>query len=163
MKLLLYLYELMSRLKINFTKSEVILINGDENNNIQMAELFNCQIGIFPIKYLGVPMNPCKLHVKNWKPLAEKNEKNLAVRRGGSMSIVGRTTLISASLSNAIIYHMLVCLLPKTITSELDKQRRVFFWQGGSTKKYRLIKWEIICKSKKKRRVGDQGHWKNEY
>jgi hypothetical protein len=30
MKLLLYLYEVMSGLKINFTKSEVILINGDE-------------------------------------------------------------------------------------------------------------------------------------
>jgi hypothetical protein len=49
---------------------------------------------------------------------------------------------------------MLVCLLPKTITSELDKQRRVFFWQGGSTKKYRLIEWEIICKSKKKGGLG---------
>jgi hypothetical protein len=57
-KLLLYLYELMSELKINFAKNEVILINGDENKNIQMAELFNCQIGVFPIKYLGVPVSP---------------------------------------------------------------------------------------------------------
>jgi hypothetical protein len=80
-------------------------------------------------------------------------KKKLAVWRGGSMSIADRTTLISASLSNAIIYHMSVYLLPKTTTTnELDKQRRVFFWQGGSTKKkYRLIKWEIIYKSKKKK------------
>lgn len=42
MKLLLYLYEVMSGLKINFNKSEVILINGDERENIQIAELFNC-------------------------------------------------------------------------------------------------------------------------
>ena len=31
MKLLLYLYEMMSGLKINFTKSEVTLINGCED------------------------------------------------------------------------------------------------------------------------------------
>jgi hypothetical protein len=48
MKLLVYLYEVMSWLKINFSKSEVILINGDEDKSLQMAELFNCQIGFFP-------------------------------------------------------------------------------------------------------------------
>jgi hypothetical protein len=33
----------------------------------------------------------------------------------------------------------------------MDKTRRTFFWQGsGTKKKYHLIKWEIICKSKKK-------------
>ena len=75
MKLLLYLYEMMSRLKINFSKSEVILINGDEDKNLQYAEIFNCQIGSFPIKYLGVPVSPGRLHVKDWLPLVEKNEK----------------------------------------------------------------------------------------
>ena len=75
MKLLLYLYEMMSRFKINFSKSEVILINGDEDKNLQYAEIFNCQIGSFPIKYLGVPVSPGRLHVKDWLPLVEKNEK----------------------------------------------------------------------------------------
>jgi hypothetical protein len=77
MKLLLYLYELMSGLKINFTKSEVILINGDNDKCIQMADLFNCQIGFSPIKYLGVSVNPSKLHTKDWKPIIEKNRKKL--------------------------------------------------------------------------------------
>ena len=53
MKLLLYIYELMSGLKINFSKSEVIMLYGDDNMSMQYAELFNCQIGTFPIKYLG--------------------------------------------------------------------------------------------------------------
>jgi hypothetical protein len=72
------------------------------------------------------------------------------------MSIAGRTTLICSSLSNATIYHMFAYLLPKTTIDELDKQRRMFFLGGGSTKKkYKLIKWEIICKSKKKKGFGD--------
>jgi hypothetical protein len=145
----------MSGLKINFNKSEVILINGDERKNIQIAELFNCEIGIFPIKYLGVPVSPSRLHVKDCKTIVEKNAKKLGVWKGGCMSIAGRTTMINSSLSSTTIYHMFVYLLPKTVTCELDKQRRTFFWQGGSTKKkYRLLKWELICKSKKKGGLG---------
>jgi hypothetical protein len=98
-------------LKINFTKSEVILINGDENKCVQMADLFKCQIGLFPIKYLGVPVSPSKLHVKDWNPLVEKNEKKLAVWRGGTMSIAGKTTLINSSLTNTSIYQLSMYLL----------------------------------------------------
>ena len=55
---LLYLYELMSGLKIKFSKSEVIVINGDDELYNQYSEIFNCQIGMFPLKYLGVPVSP---------------------------------------------------------------------------------------------------------
>jgi len=155
MKLLLYLYEIMSGLKINFAKSEVIIINGDADKCLQFAELFNCQIGCFPIKYLGVPVSPGRLHVKDWMPLMEKNEKKLKIWKGNSLSIAGRTTLINSSLSNAFIYHMSLYLLPKTVVDTLDKQRRTYFWQGGGTKKkYHLVRWEIICKSKSKGGLG---------
>jgi hypothetical protein len=141
----------MSGLKINFTKSEIIMINGDAIREVQLAEFFNCQIGSFPIKYLGVTVSPCRLHVKDWKTLEEKSEKKLAIWQGGAMSIAGRATLINSSLSNSFIYHMSMYLLPKTVTERLDKHRRMFFWQGGCVKKkYRLVRWATICKSKKK-------------
>jgi len=76
MKLLLYLYELMSGLKINFDKSEVIIIHGDDEICLTYAEIFNCQIGSFPIKYLGVPVSPSRLHVLDWVPLEERNKKS---------------------------------------------------------------------------------------
>jgi len=50
---------------------------------------------------------------------------------------------------------MSVYLLPKTTIHAMDKTRRSFFWQGGGTKKkYHLIKWVNICRSKKKGGVG---------
>ena len=58
MKFLLYVYEMMAGLKINFNKSEVIMINDEGNWGQAYAELFNCQIGLFPIKYLGVCQGP---------------------------------------------------------------------------------------------------------
>ena len=45
---------------------------------------------------------------------------------------------------------MSMYLLPKSKTDKLDKQWRSFFWQGGGQKKkYHLLRWEIINKSKK--------------
>jgi hypothetical protein len=87
MKLVLYLYELMSGLKINFSKSEVILINGDNDLCLQYAELFDCQVGDFPIKYLGVPVSPSRLYIRDWAQLEERNEKKLAIWKGKSLSI----------------------------------------------------------------------------
>lgn len=119
MKLLLYLYELMVGLKINFSKSEVITINDEEGWDRRYAKLFNCQVGTFPIKYLGVPVSPNRLHVCDWIPLTSKNEKKLDVWKGGT--IAGRSTLISSSLNNTPIYHMSIYLLPKTIIHKMDK------------------------------------------
>jgi hypothetical protein len=117
---------------------------------INMLIFLTTQVGTFPIKYLGVPINPSWLHVIDWLPLVEKNNKKLDIWKGGLMSIAGRVVLIDASLSNTAIY-----LLPKTIIEKLDKTRRTFFWQGGGTKKkYHLIRWTKICKHEKKGGLG---------
>jgi hypothetical protein len=42
MKLLLYLYEMMTDLKINFYKSEIITINDEDNWAEVYAGIFNC-------------------------------------------------------------------------------------------------------------------------
>lgn len=155
LKLLLYLYEVMAGLKINFNKSELVMINDDKNLADSYAEIFNYQIGYFPIKYLGVPVSPSRLHIIDWLPLREKNAKRLDVWKGASMSIAGRSTLISSSLNNTPIYHMSIYLLPKTMIKEFDKDRRKFFWQGGHVKrKYHLVRWTKICKSKRKGGLG---------
>jgi hypothetical protein len=83
-------------------------------------------------------------------PLEEKSMNKLAIWKGGALSIARRVALINASLSNSFIYHISIYLMPKTVTSRLDKHKRMFFWQGGCTKKkYKLVRWAVICKSKK--------------
>lgn len=57
LKLLLYLFELMSGLKINYQKSKIFLIGGDNDIASFYANMFGCQIGNFPMKYLGVPVS----------------------------------------------------------------------------------------------------------
>jgi hypothetical protein len=65
-KILLYIFEHMSSMKINFEKSEVLLTGGDNNTVERYVDLFNCQIVEFPLKYLGVPISASMLHVEDW-------------------------------------------------------------------------------------------------
>ncbi|CAN6320958.1 unnamed protein product, partial [Urochloa humidicola] len=76
-KFLLYLYENMSGLKINFNKSEVIMVSQDDQKALNYAELLNCATGRWPMKYLGVPVSGTKLHIADWLFLDEKVLKRL--------------------------------------------------------------------------------------
>jgi hypothetical protein len=46
MKLLLYIFERMSGLKINFEKNELIMVGGDNGLANEYAKVFNCQVGV---------------------------------------------------------------------------------------------------------------------
>jgi hypothetical protein len=56
LKLLLYIFETMSGLKINFEKSETMLVLEDTEKLNEYVELFNFQKGSWPIHYLGTPV-----------------------------------------------------------------------------------------------------------
>jgi hypothetical protein len=53
MKMLLYMYELMAGLKINFSKSEVLTINDEDGWARRYTDIFNCQVGFFSNKISG--------------------------------------------------------------------------------------------------------------
>jgi hypothetical protein len=83
---------MMAGWKINFNKSEVVMVNDENTWGSTYADIFNCQVGKFPIKYLGVPVSPSGLHLSDWLPLIDKSNKRL--------DIVGRATLICSILNN---------------------------------------------------------------
>ena len=114
-------------LKINFSKSEVIMVTEDDVNGLMYADMFGCQLGAWPIKYLGVPVCGSRLHVADLAPVSEKLKKKLDGWIGNSSSIGGRLILIQSSLSGIPIYLMSMYLLPDTNLQELTKNIRRFF------------------------------------
>jgi hypothetical protein len=155
LKVLIYMFEQISGLKINFDKSEILLIGGEDGIVVSYTELFNCQMGSFPLRYLGVPIAAERLHVADWVNMEEKLAKKLDVWQGGSLSIGGRAIFINTNMSNSMIYQMSMYLIPKTNVERMDKMRRKFFWQGAALrKKYHLVRWSKICKKKKKGGLG---------
>ena len=61
MKLLLCVFEQLSGLKINFHKSELFCYGEAKECEEQYAQLFGCDIGTHPFKYLGIPIHHRKL------------------------------------------------------------------------------------------------------
>jgi hypothetical protein len=145
----------MSSLKINFGKSEIIMVSLDEQKTLLFSELINCASGSWPIKYLGVPVSGPRLHVKDWMSLNDKILKRLDGWQSTSLSYGGKLILLNACLSCIPTYAMSMYLLPKTVVKKIDIVRKRFFWQGGANKrKYHLVKWAVITKPKKKGGLG---------
>jgi mannosylglycoprotein endo-beta-mannosidase len=140
MKLLLCFYERMSRLKINFNKSEALMVSQDYEKAIVYADILNCATGKWAIKYLGVPVTSSKLHIVDWLPVDEKMLKRLDGWKGSALSLGGRLLLLNSCLSSIPTYCMSTHLLPKTILKRMDRTRKRFFSQGGGEKKkYHLV------------------------
>jgi hypothetical protein len=76
LKLLLYLSDLMSSLKINYQKIEIFLVGGDNLTVDSYSSLFGCQVGNLPMKYLGVPVTYRSLRISDLDPLDGKFIKN---------------------------------------------------------------------------------------
>ena len=127
LKLLLYIFELMSGLKVNYQKSEIFTVGGDESTLKYYAELFNCDVGSFPIKYLGMPVSYSTLRDSDWEFIVAKYLKRFEAWIGNAASMGGRLTLLDSVVTQISLYHMSMWLMNKTFVERLDKYRRRFF------------------------------------
>jgi hypothetical protein len=57
LKLLLTGFKNISRIKISYSKSELILLNLSENEGNHLVEILGYKIESLPIKYLGVSLH----------------------------------------------------------------------------------------------------------
>src|SRR3954466_4021209 len=154
LKLILSAFEQLSELKINFHKSELFCFGEAQDAATQYAEIFGCKQGQFPIKYLGIPINYRRLTNAEWKHIEERLQKRLASWKWKLLSLGGKLVLINSVLTNMVLYMISFFQLPKGVLHRLDYFRSRFFWQGDNEKKkYRLTKWNVVCRPK------DQGGW----
>jgi hypothetical protein len=72
LKFLLCLFEQMSRLKINFHKSEVYCLGRVKERYKKFEEILTCKAGDLPMKYLGIPIDEKRLALCRWDPIIEK-------------------------------------------------------------------------------------------
>ena len=74
---MIYLFEHMSGLNINFQKTLVIIIGGSDSHAREFASMFNYKVGYFPITYLGLPLRHGRLIKADWLRVIEKIEKKI--------------------------------------------------------------------------------------
>jgi hypothetical protein len=89
LKFLLYCFEWMSGLRINYHKSEVVAFGVDENYQTMIADTLNCKKGRLPMTYLGFPISDKKLKMEAFRGIVDKMRKKLQPWKGRNLTSRG--------------------------------------------------------------------------
>lgn len=82
-------------------------------------------------------------------------------RKSQYHSLEGRLTPISNVLEFTPVYIMFLLPISNGVIDSLDSMRRNFMWEGNSeTRKFYLVKWDTLFKSK---RAGGSGQGKSSF
>jgi len=99
----------------------------DQERKEVLANMLNCRLGDWPMKYLGLPISEHKVGRHAFTGLVDKMRKKLDPWKGRNLSLEGRLVLTNSSLSSLPMYTMSFYLLPKSVHKELDQIRSNFF------------------------------------
>ena len=106
-KVILRSFELVSGLKINFSKSSFGTIRMSESWKVDAARYLNCRLLAIPFLYLGLPIGANPRRSDTWDPIVKKCESKLAKWKQKQLSFGGRVTLIKSVLNSIPIYFFL--------------------------------------------------------
>ncbi|GKV07275.1 hypothetical protein SLEP1_g19071 [Rubroshorea leprosula] len=95
-KAILLWFELISGLKINFSKSHLYGFNISEGWLQGAADMLHCGVGKVPFIYLGLPVGGNPGRKRCWKSVIERFHQKLATWKSPLLSFGGRITLINS-------------------------------------------------------------------
>jgi hypothetical protein len=127
LKFLLICFELLSGLKINYHKSEVIVMGVSRQEQTRVANLLNCKEGELPFRYLGFPISDKKLTIAELEPVVATVGSRVDPWQGRFMSSAARLILTDSCLSSMPLHTMSLFLLPDGTHAGFDKHRSRFF------------------------------------
>jgi hypothetical protein len=107
----------------------------------EYSNIFGCQCGTYPFKYLGILMHHKKLSNNDWKIIEQIIEKKLSSWKRKHLSIGGRLVLINLVLTSLVMFMLSLFEVPRGVLGKIDYYRSRFYWQSDQhKKKYRLVR-----------------------
>lgn len=106
LKFLLYCFEWMSGLKINYHKSEIYAMGVDNEEACRVANIFDCTLAKLPMTYLRIVVEDKHVGMKASDKVIDKLRKKLDNWKNNLLSSGGRLILVNSSLSSLPIYTM---------------------------------------------------------
>jgi hypothetical protein len=147
MKWVLTCFELMSGMRINYHKNELVPIHPTRVEEVEsFADIFSCPIGEFSVKYLGIPLHYNKLSREDLQPLVDKIIKRIAGYRGKLLTQVGRLVLIKACIASIPIYLLSFFKFSRWAIDLINSHMPNCFWDDyEGHRKMHLANWHLIC------------------
>ena len=129
MRAALILFEAMSGLKVNFTKSQLIGVNVHGSWLNETALFLKCKVGNLPFVYLGLPIGGDARRLSFWDPIIHRIKTRLSEWKAKHLSFGGRLVMLKYVLSSMPIYAISFFKAPSGIVSSIESIL-IFFFVG---------------------------------
>ncbi|XP_058784307.1 uncharacterized protein LOC131659083 [Vicia villosa] len=156
LKVLLRGFEMVSGLKINFSKSNVFGVNVDEVFMNTATSFLDCKKGVIPFLFLGISVGEKPRRRRMWTRVINNLKSRLTSWKGRNLSIGGRVILINAVLNAIPSFTLSFYKVPGMVLKEIKSLLSNFLWSGNVNKRcIHWVKWktvqaryEDVCKPK---------------
>lgn len=129
-KAILQIFGAASGLMTNYNKSAITPIQCSQEQLQVVADELQCNIQLFPIIYLGLPLSTRKPTKAEVQPILDKLENKVAGWKPNLLSPDGRLCLIKSVLMALPVHFMSVLQLPKWAIKDIERKCRGFLWKG---------------------------------
>ncbi|XP_058725579.1 uncharacterized protein LOC131596860 [Vicia villosa] len=140
LKVILRGFELISGLKVNFSKSSVMGVNVGDWILVAATNFLACKRGNSSFLFLGIMVGVNPRNKKVWSKVLDNFKKRLDSWKGRNISIGGRVTLINLVLNAIPSYTFSFYKAPLKVLNQIRGIQRNFLWSGKANK--RSINWD---------------------
>lgn len=124
---LLLVFEAISGLKVNLTKSKMVVM-GEVSNLQRLADILGCSMISAQGTYLRLPLGGRLKSKHIWDPVIQWVDHRRVRWKGCYLLKGGRLTPMKSGLSNLAVYEMSLFPVPSSILHQLEKIRSDFLW-----------------------------------
>lgn len=144
-----------SGLDMNPSKSELFFGGYNETEIAVLCDLAGIRAGVFPTRYLGLPLNPSRITTETLQPFIEKVTSKLQSWTVKYLSFAGKVTMISSVIYGMVNFWSSVFDLPTTFYAQIDSLCAAFLWNNKTTSaRCARVAWTDICRPKSEGGLG---------
>ena len=149
MKSVLRWFEVISGLKVNFFKSKLAVVHGNDLLASDFADVLNCKRMSLPFTYLGIEVGASPKKSATWSKVIEKIQRRLTPWKLKNLSFGGRLCLLNSVLSSIPLFYLSFYKIPICIANKIHRLQSHFLWGGKEDgRKIHWVKWAEVCKPK---------------
>ncbi|XP_020265598.1 uncharacterized protein LOC109841134 [Asparagus officinalis] len=149
LKAILYLFEDISGLSINYSKSSLIYFGRFSYKAHNLASSLDCKVEHLPIKYLGLPLKYGKLSKSDWQPLLDnlfRNYQNGLSKKWTKSGNTNKNHQMSSKLEKGLFIRKLYGIEGSLLQSRKYNASNSHFWNAVLSFKDAFlhnVKWSI--------------------
>ncbi|XP_074264074.1 uncharacterized protein LOC141586672 [Silene latifolia] len=143
-------YDSVEGLDMNNEKSK-IYFNGMAPAEVDyILHLSGFKVGVFPFRYLSIPISYMRMAVGDCTRLVEKVVGRIRGWGAKKLSYAGKLVLIRAVLTQLHSFWTRVFVIPLTVIDRIEGICRNYLWSGSDQYLKTLdVSWEKICNEKR--------------